>query len=100
VHRCPKKTIIIAKEINCPNCEHVFDLENILAGDNEIKDQQQYQERHGQSPGKVDEEKKKKEVDQQQFEKKKGERNFCPKATAEKVTTGNRNPGAKKVKSN
>ena len=49
----------MANDIKCPNCGHVFDVENVLAADIEIKYQQQYQDRLNQSLSKVEEDKKK-----------------------------------------
>ena len=49
----------MANDIKCPNCGHVFDVENVLAADIEQKFQQQYQDKLKQSLGKVEEEKRK-----------------------------------------
>ena len=77
----------MANDIKCPNCGHVFDVENVLAADIEIKYQRQYQERLQQSLSKVEEDKKKLEYDQQQFEEKKKRENeiFAQKLQQEKL---------------
>ncbi|MEO6721973.1 MAG: DUF2130 domain-containing protein [Ferruginibacter sp.] len=74
-------------DIKCPNCGHVFDVENVLAADIELKYQQQYQERLKQSLGKIDQDKKKLEEDQQQFEEKKKKENeiFAQKLQQERL---------------
>ena len=76
----------MAKDIKCPNCGHVFDVENVLAADIEQKYQQQYQDKLKQSLGKVEEEKKKLEADQLLFEEKKKQENelFSQKLQKEK----------------
>lgn len=65
----------MANDIKCPNCGHVFDVENVLAADIEQKFQQQYQDKLKHSLGKVEEEKKKLEADQLLFEEKKKQEN-------------------------
>ena len=77
----------MANDIKCPNCGHVFDVENVLAADIEIRYQQQYQEKLTQSLGKVEEEKKKLEEDQLLFEEKKKRENeiFAQKLLQEKL---------------
>ncbi|MEO5892460.1 MAG: DUF2130 domain-containing protein [Ferruginibacter sp.] len=77
----------MANDIKCPNCGHVFDVENVLAADIEIKYQQQYQERLNQSLIKVEEDKKKLEEEQQQFDEKKKRENeiFAQKLQQEKL---------------
>jgi hypothetical protein len=74
-------------DIKCPNCGHVFDVENVLAADIEQKYQQQYQQKLKQSLNKVEEDKKKLEADQQQFEEKKKKENeiFAQKLQQEKL---------------
>ncbi|MFZ4770157.1 MAG: DUF2130 domain-containing protein [Ferruginibacter sp.] len=76
----------MANDIKCPNCGHVFDVENVLAADIEQKYQQQYQDKLKQSLGKVEEEKKKLEADQLLFEEKKKQENelFSQKLQKEK----------------
>jgi hypothetical protein len=76
----------MANDIKCPNCGHVFDVENVLAADIEQKYQQQYQDKLKQSLGKVEEEKKKLEADQLLFEEKKKQENelFAQKLQKEK----------------
>jgi hypothetical protein len=76
----------MANDIKCPNCGHVFDVENVLAADIEQKYQQQYQDKLKQSLGKVEEDKKKLEADQQLFEEKKKQENelFAQKLEREK----------------
>jgi hypothetical protein len=74
-------------DIKCPNCGHVFDVENVLAADIEQKYQQQFQQKLKQSLSKVEEDKKKLEADQQQFEEKKKKENeiFAQKLQQEKL---------------
>jgi hypothetical protein len=74
-------------DIKCPNCGHVFDVENVLAADIEQKYQQQYQQKLKQSLNKVEEDKKKLEADQQQFEERKKKENeiFAQKLQQEKL---------------
>ena len=77
----------MANDIKCPNCGHVFDVEDVLAADIEIKYQQQYQERLQQSLSKIEGDKKKLEDDQLQFEEKKKRENeiFAQKLQQEKL---------------
>lgn len=76
----------MANDIKCPNCGHVFDVENVLAADIEQKYQQQYKEKLNQSLSKVEEEKKKLEASQIEFEEKKKNENeiFVQKLQQEK----------------
>ena len=77
----------MANDIKCPNCGNVFDVENVLAADIEIKYQQQYQEKLQQSLGKIEQDKKKLEEEQQQFEEKKKKENeiFAQKLQQERL---------------
>jgi len=77
----------MANDIKCPNCGHVFDVENVLAADIEQKFQQQYQDKLKQSLNKVEEEKRKLEADQQIFEERKKQENelFAQKLQKEKL---------------
>ena len=77
----------MANNIKCPNCGHVFDVENVLAADIEQKYQQQYKDKLNQSLSKVEEDKKKLEADLQQFEEKKKKENeiFAQKLQQEKL---------------
>ena len=77
----------MANNIKCPNCGHVFDVENVLAADIEQKYQQQYKDKLNQSLSKVKEDKKKLEADLQQFEEKKKKENeiFAQKLQQEKL---------------
>lgn len=74
------------KDIKCPHCGNIFDVENVLAADIEIRLQQQYQQKLNDSLGKVDEEKKKLEADQRLFEEKRKQENelFAQKLLKEK----------------
>lgn len=76
----------MANDIKCPNCGHVFDVENVLAADIEQKFQQQYQEKLKESLVKVEEDKKKLETEQLLFEEKKKQENelFAQKLQKEK----------------
>lgn len=73
--------------IKCPNCGHVFDVENVLAADIELKYQQQYQQRLQQSLTKVEADKKNLAEEQLQFEEKKKRENeiFAQKLQQEKL---------------
>ena len=77
----------MANNIKCPNCGHVFDVENVLAADIELKYQQQYQQRLQQSLTKVEAEKKNLAEEQLQFEEKKKRENeiFADKLKQEKL---------------
>jgi len=74
-------------DIKCPNCGHVFDVENVLAADIEIKYQHQYQQKLQHSLGKIEQDKKKLEEEQQQFEDKKKKENeiFAQKLQQERL---------------
>ncbi|MEJ7587363.1 MAG: DUF2130 domain-containing protein [Ferruginibacter sp.] len=75
------------KDIKCPNCGHVFDVENVLAADIEIRYQQQYQDKLNQSLGQVEEDKRKLGEEQHEFEEKKKRANetFAQKLQQEKL---------------
>jgi hypothetical protein len=77
----------MANNIKCPNCGHVFDVENVLAADIEQKYQQQYQDKLNQSLEKVEEDKKKLATDLLLFEEKKKKENeiFAQKLHQEKL---------------
>ncbi|MDN3655740.1 DUF2130 domain-containing protein [Ferruginibacter paludis] len=77
----------MANNIKCPNCGHVFDVENVLAADIEQKYQQQYQDKLNQSLYKMEEDKRKLSADQQLFEEKKKKENelFAQKLQQEKL---------------
>jgi len=77
----------MATDIKCPNCGTVFDVENVLSTDIEQKYQQQYQDKLNQSLTKVEEDKRKLETEQQQFEEKKKRENeiFAQKLQQEKL---------------
>jgi hypothetical protein len=77
----------MANDIKCPNCGHVFDVENVIAADIEHKLQEQYKEKLQQSLGKLEDEKKKLEADQLMFEEKKKKENeiFAQKLQQEKI---------------
>ena len=77
----------MATDIKCPNCGNVFDVENVLSTDIEQKYQQQYQDKLNQSLTKVEEDKRKLETEQQQFEEKKKRENeiFAQKLQQEKL---------------
>ena len=74
-------------DIKCPNCGHVFDVENVIAADLEQKYQQQYQNKLSESLNKIEEDKKKLQQDQQLFEEKKKKENeiFAQKLQQEKL---------------
>lgn len=77
----------MANNIKCPNCGNVFDVENVLAADIEQKYQQQYQEKLNKSLVKMEEDKRKLEIDLQLFEDKKKKENeiFAQKLQQEKL---------------
>ena len=77
----------MANNIKCPNCGHVFDVENVLAADMEQKYQQQYKDKLNQSLSRVEEDKKQLATEQQQFEEKKKKENeiFAQKIQQEKL---------------
>ena len=65
----------MTRDIKCPNCGKIFDVENVIAADLEQKYHQQYQDKLNQSLVKVEEDKKKLETEQQLFEDKKKQEN-------------------------
>jgi hypothetical protein len=77
----------MANNIKCPNCGHVFDVENVLAADIEQKYQQRYKDKLNQSLTRIEEDKKKLEAEQVQFEEKKKKENeiFAQKLQQEKL---------------
>ena len=77
----------MATDIKCPKCGNVFDGDSAIAADIEQKLQQQYQEKLNQSLNKVEEDKKKLETEQLQFEEKKKRENeiFAQKLQQEKL---------------
>jgi hypothetical protein len=76
----------MANDIKCPNCGHLFDVENVISADIEQKFQQQYQEKLQQSLLKVEADKKRLEASQLEFEEKKKKENeiFAQKLQQEK----------------
>ncbi len=74
-------------DIKCPNCGHVFDVENVLAADLDLKYQQQYQAKLQQSLSSIEEDKKKLQESQQKFEEVKKRENeiFAQKMQQEKL---------------
>lgn len=77
----------MANNIKCPNCGHVFDVENVLAADIEQKFQQQYKTKLNESLQKVEEDKKRLDTEKLQFEEKKRKENeiFATKLQQEKL---------------
>ena len=77
----------MANNIKCPNCGHVFDVENVLAADIELKFQQQYKTKLNDSLQKVEEDKKRLDIDKLQFDEKKKKENeiFATKLQQEKL---------------
>jgi len=65
----------MANNIQCPNCNHVFDVENVLTADIEKKYQQEFKEKLNQSLSEVDIERKKIETLKSEFEEKKKNEN-------------------------
>lgn len=60
----------MTNDIKCPNCGHTFDVENVLAADLEKKFQKDYQNKLQESLSSMEEDKKKLEAAQQDFEQK------------------------------
>ena len=77
----------MANHIKCPNCGSPVDVENVIAAELEQKYQLQYQDKLNQSLGKMEEERKRLENDQQLFEEKKKKENeiFSQKLQQEKL---------------
>ena len=77
----------MANNIKCPNCGHVFDVENVLAADMEQKFQQQYKTKLNESLQKVEEDKKRLDTEKLQFDEKKKKENeiFATKLQQEKL---------------
>ncbi|MES2893328.1 MAG: DUF2130 domain-containing protein [Bacteroidota bacterium] len=77
----------MANNIKCPDCGNVFDVENVLSADIEIKYQQQYQEKLQQSLGKIEIDKKRLLEERVQFEEKKKRENeiFAQKLQQERI---------------
>lgn len=75
------------KNIKCPNCGHVFDVENVLAAEVEQKFQQQYQEKLTRSLHIIEADKQKLLDEQMQFEDKKKRENeiFAQKLQQERL---------------
>lgn len=76
----------MTNNIKCPDCGHVFDVENVLAADIEKKLQHQYQQKLQESLYKIEENEKKLEADKLLFEEKKKNENdiFLKKIQQEK----------------
>ncbi len=74
-------------DIKCPNCGHIFDVENVLAAKIEKELQSAYEHKLQQSLGKVEDDKKRLEEDLQKFEEKKKNQNeiFAQKIQQEKL---------------
>lgn len=81
----------MANDIKCPNCGHVFDVENVMAADIEQKLQQEFQAKLKNSLDKVEEDKKKLLEEQNLFEEKKKRENeiFAQKLQQEKMKMEN-----------
>ena len=77
----------MTNNIKCPDCGHVFDVENALAADIEKKLQNQYQQKLKDSLIKVEEGEKKLEAERILFEEKKKKENeiFIQKLQQEKI---------------
>jgi hypothetical protein len=77
----------MTNDIKCPNCGHVFDVENVLAADIEKKLQQEFQHKLKESLNKVEESEKKLEAEKLLFEEKKKNENeiFLKKMQQEKL---------------
>ena len=77
----------MTQDIQCPQCGHVFDIENVLAAELEKKIQLQYQHKLNDSLQKIEDDKKKFAVELAQFEEKKKNENelFLQKLNQEKT---------------
>ena len=77
----------MTNNIKCPDCGHVFDVENVLAADIEKKLQKQYQQKLQESLIKVEEGEKKLEAERLLFDEKKKKENeiFVQKLQQEKI---------------
>jgi hypothetical protein len=77
----------MTNDIKCPNCGHVFDVENVLAAKIEKELQLDYQNKLKQSLGKVEEDKKKLQADLELFEEKKKNQNeiFSQRVQQERI---------------
>jgi hypothetical protein len=77
----------MTNNIKCPDCGHVFDVENVLAADIEKKLQHQYQHKLQESLSKVEESEKKLETERLSFEEKKKNENeiFLKKMQQERI---------------
>jgi hypothetical protein len=77
----------MANDIKCPNCGHLFDVENVLAADIELKFEKQYQQKLQQSLDKVETDKKHLQDAQQKFEETRKNANeiFAQKLQQEKL---------------
>ncbi len=73
--------------IKCPNCGELFDAENVLAADIESKLQLQYQQKLNVSLEKIEEDRKKLQLDQEKFEDSRKRENelFAEKLQKEKL---------------
>lgn len=82
-----KKKLLMTNNIKCPKCGNVFDVENVIAADLEKKYQDEFQHKLKESLGKVEEDKKKLQQEQQLFEEKKKRENeiFAQKLQQEKL---------------
>ena len=77
----------MTNDIKCPNCGHIFDVENVLAADLEKKFQIEYQNKLQQSLNAQEETKKQLEADKILFEEKKKNENeiFVKRIQNEKI---------------
>ena len=65
----------MATHIKCPNCSHAFDVEEVLSSDVEQKLKQQYEKKLQQSLTQIDAERRKLEVQQNEFDEKRKKQN-------------------------
>ena len=77
----------MTNDIKCPNCGHIFDVENVIAADLEKKFQNEYQNKLQQSLNAQEETKKQLEADKILFEEKKKNENelFVKRIQNEKI---------------
>ena len=80
----------MVNNIKCPNCGHVFDVENVLAAEAEQKFQQQYEDKLAVSLQRIEADKRKLSEELIQFEEKKKKENeiFSQKIQQEKIKLG------------
>ena len=82
-----KKYQLMTNDIKCPNCGHIFDVENVIAADLEKKFQNEYQNKLQESLNKIEQNEKRFEAEKLLFEEKKKNENelFVKRIQNEKI---------------